>query len=1318
VPELNLVINGDCSGATTAIQNTRAATESMRGLSVMIPVQVGGSAGARNELGRVGAARDAAGGVVALGVDTSGLDAGRGALSDFRGEFQAANRDFASVGGVRSFGLSDDGSVRQLSGDVRALGSGLGATEGTFGRFASSATQSLGQADAGVALLDRSLGGVSAGLDGAAGGLDDLGAGAVSSFRNVRAEVKALADDLAGGGSGGGVSVASALDVVNKARTGVGAPRGPGASAGGVTGGGAGGSGGGSGGSGRGPTPPRGSGLGGAAGGGREGDGRGGLSGIGMPLLVATAVGGLADVVAAGAGVLSMAADIKAVPSLMAAANQATHEFNQGLSSTAKAATDAAPAIKALGPALREAGSAFGALGVQAMPAVLAAAPALIAGATTAMQALTPAVAPAVAGIANIGQAFLTGVASPASVNGIKALTAALADPRNEQGLANLTTSVTDGALGMTTVVAKAVTDVAGSLGSLLPASAGPEADAGLTGALSGGYVGAKMGGAKGGLVGALLGGAGSAVTTYEQAHGQDTTPTVLGEAGGAALGGLAGGAPGAFLGGVLGGAVGAVESMGDPGGRMLHTGMGALRAGGDYLGQLGAFTLQDVPRDAGSAMRGDWSGWQRDSAALGRSGNQVDRAWSRAITPGGADQPDTAPTAADLQRAAPHGYDQDPTTHALTPSAGPGGGGGVFAGGPGATQLRPTPPIPTPTPLPQGVGDADRIAAQIRGPVPPSSPGATGGFGQGAPSLPSAQMLQQLNAPTTQLSASMSQLGQNTAATAPPLSQVTQHATAAASSVTQLSQNSAAAMEPLKSIAPTASQGLASASKAISASSASLGQSVPAAMASGIDSNQGAACDAANQMGKSAVNCGAAALNAASPSKEFVELGVGIPQGLAIGVRSSAGEATGAVSSAMSAVVSSGAAGLAAASPSRAFTQLGQQMGRDAVNGVATGAATQSGNATQQLNNTLGGMTAANMPQQRQGTVQRQADQGQQDQQQTPAQREDAKIRAGLAGRGWSDSTQDTVAKQIEARGKNLDAASARGNAAQLDAMRRAGFRGLAPTGTGDGESPLSPLQQFGQKETDLHKSAQADALARLRGNPTSQQAAQEAQNRALGAGATNAPIPATARLLPQSIQQQAAQQGQQVGQNLTQGVQQGVNQGAPAAADAGGQMAQGVVNEVKKKAGTNSPSTITAQVGADVAAGLTGGLGAGLTDASSAIAPIASNSGLMVGYIYGRSVISGVDSVIKSADFQTAAVSGIGSQLAETALGQLGMLGPAGAGGSIYKTSAVTLGSVTPTVNVGSIVAQFGNQTISAISQQVFDVNMETLNNTIRLQ
>jgi hypothetical protein len=176
VPELNLVINGDCSGATTAIQNTRAATESMRGLSVMIPVQVGGSAGARNELGRVGAARDAAGGVVALGVDTSGLDAGRGALSDFRGEFQAANRDFASVGGVRSFGLSDDGSVRQLSGDVRALGSGLGATEGTFGRFASSATQSLGQADAGVALLDRSLGGVSAGLDGAAGGLDDLSA--------------------------------------------------------------------------------------------------------------------------------------------------------------------------------------------------------------------------------------------------------------------------------------------------------------------------------------------------------------------------------------------------------------------------------------------------------------------------------------------------------------------------------------------------------------------------------------------------------------------------------------------------------------------------------------------------------------------------------------------------------------------------------------------------------------------------------------------------------------------------------------------------------------------------------------------------------------------------------------------------------------------------------------------------------------------------------------------------------------------------------------------------------------------------------------
>jgi hypothetical protein len=46
------------------------------------------------------------------------------------------------------------------------------------------------------------------------------------------------------------------------------------------------------------------------------------------------------------------------------------------------------------------------------------------------------------------------------------------------------------------------------------------------------------------------------------------------------------------------------------------------------------------------------------------------------------------------------------------------------------------------------------------------------------------------------------------------------------------------------------------------------------------------------------------------------------------------------------------------------------------------------------------------------------------------------------------------------------------------------------------------------------------------------------------------------------------------------------------------------------------------------------------------------------MVGYVYGKNMVTGVLSVIKSDDFQTAAVSGVGYQLAETALGQFGML------------------------------------------------------------
>jgi hypothetical protein len=1305
VPELNLVINGDCSGATTAINSTRAATESMRGLSVMIPVTVAGGIAAVTALGRVGAARDAAGGTVALGVDTSALDAGRGALSDFRGEFQAASRDFASVGGVRSFGLQDDGSLRQLSGGVRALGSGLGATEGAFGRLGMNAAASLNEAGSGVALLDRSLGDVSAGLDGAAGGLDDLGAGAVGTFRDVRAEVQGLASDLAGGGSGGGVSVASALDVVNKVKTGVAAPRGPGASAGGVTGGGAGGSGGGSGGSGGGPTPPRGSGLGGGGGGaGREGDG---IRGLAMPALVGLAGGAVDEMIGAAAGLLSVNEAIKDTPGLARAASGAMADFNRGVRSTASSALgEGVPAFRALGQALGPLGQEVGRVGAQQMGAVLGGATQLAGSATTALKSLEPAIGPAITGAVNLGNAFLQGVADPAVSNAVKGLGESL----SSTGAASAVSDLTTGLLTTGGIAATVFSDVVGGAANVLnsvtggqvtPADVSPALTAGGLGA----WAGKGFGGVKGGLVGGVLAAGGEVAAQAEQAHGMDAavTPTILGEGLGAGLGGLLFGKPGALVGGAVGGGIGSTLSESAPTDTGWGRVMNAVGSGLNLTGSaIGDFANAPGKLTGGPTTRAEL-GRQMDQ--LGRQGFDFDQRLSQATglsvkaltgtpwNPEGDKAPAGATGAASGfptgQTAGAYGWTKDPNTDALSPSSTPGGGGGVFAGGPGATQLRPTPAIPTPSPLPQGTADADRIAAQIRGPVPPSSPGATGGFGQGAPTTASAQLLQQLNAPTTQLSASMSQLGQSTAATAPPLSQVTQHATAAASTVTQLSQNSAAAMAPLKSIAPTASAGIASASKAISASSASLGQSVPAAMASGIDSNQGAACDAANQMGKSAVNCGAAALNAASPSKEFVELGVGIPTGLAIGVDSATGTATSAVSSAMGSVVSAGAAGLSAASPSKAFTQFGAGMVQQAVQGAqgqmgAAQAQLNNGlgglqlktvmprNQGQELNNTLSNLTGANMPQQRQADLQRQAEQAQQDQdkQNSPEQLRADAFAKGLDRLGYSDATKARLEGRQVGHDKHADDLKTQRDASHLRALQQAG--------AGAQGSPFD--MRNNPNAGDAVKLRQQDAVTAARSGLTPGQVAQNRQNQALGAGNANAPIPATAQLLPPNLQAQAAQAGNQVGQ----GYQQGLQQGTPGAADAAGNMGGQAIDTLRKKSGTNSPSVFADQVGQDVGAGLVGGLGTAISSASAAIAPVASNSGLMVGYVYGRSVISGVDSVIKSADFQTAAVSGIGSQLAETALGQLGMLGPAGSGAAINKTSAVTLGSTTDSTPV----------------------------------
>jgi len=133
-----------------------------------------------------------------------------------------------------------------------------------------------------------------------------------------------------------------------------------------------------------------------------------------------------------------------------------------------------------------------------------------------------------------------------------------------------------------------------------------------------------------------------------------------------------------------------------------------------------------------------------------------------------------------------------------------------------------------------------------------------------------------------------------------------------------------------------------------------------------------------------------------------------------------------------------------------------------------------------------------------------------------------------------------------------------------------------------------------------------------------------------------------------------------------------------------------------------------------------LVGGFGAAVTTASNGVKSIASSNGLQVGLQWARSLVTGTDSVLKSADFQQISLPQIGSALAKTALGVAGMLGPAGSGAEVSTVPIVTMGTTatTPPTVHATIVAQFGTQTIQAISQKVVDVSMDSLAHEIANQ
>jgi hypothetical protein len=146
------------------------------------------------------------------------------------------------------------------------------------------------------------------------------------------------------------------------------------------------------------------------------------------------------------------------------------------------------------------------------------------------------------------------------------------------------------------------------------------------------------------------------------------------------------------------------------------------------------------------------------------------------------------------------------------------------------------------------------------------------------------------------------------------------------------------------------------------------------------------------------------------------------------------------------------------------------------------------------------------------------------------------------------------------------------------------------------------------------------------------------------------------------------------------------GVNNSAGEATDAVGSMASGMLSQV-------------------------GALGSGVQAASDGVTPIAESSGLMIGYVWGRSIQTGVDSVLKSADFSQASLAAVASDLAKTTLGQMGLLGIAGSGASISKgPNGGYVSMPAPAINA-TFQLMIDGKPVEVIAQRVVDSSFDQL-------
>lgn len=1283
---LHVQISGDCDGLIKATDRAESRLEDFAGNTYRASVGISGVPEAVGELGKVSAAAGGVPSSIPMAVDAGQVSEARGQLTGLGSDARQAGRDLDSAfGGSRALSFSGGGEIRQLTGDLsRAQESyqSLGQTaEGVMQRAdqeTKAFTTSQRAMNAEMQVGGRSTAVLSTGLD-SVGESAQLGSRTMNAFEQDMASASSQVDK----GTRSVQQHTGALQELQQAQSDVG---GGGGGLPPIDDGGGGGGGGGR--MGGGPKPPdeptgiMGNGVfkeGGAI--------DSGISKLGLPAIAGAAIGVVEALAPAALGMMAMNEVVKSTPALAYASGKAMAQLADGIREGSAGATAAGvPAFQALGQALKPLGEEVGHIGAANIGQVLGAETSLARGLTSTLKSLEPTISPAITAVESLGNAFLQGISNPEVAKGITATANALSTPQVAKAVSDITTGLAVGASYIAQGGVQAVTSLTGDgngatnvgsgwktqpFGQTVAQNSGgmykysPQDDAGIAGDVM-----------------PLPGGSNGIHLSQDNEFGR----------------------------------------IADAVGSTIHgVGVGARDFANGSMFRGGSFLPSSSSKSPWATQRWD-HGDQGGKSELQAANKDMENRWGAVFsgkdespsTPSGPQGSATPDELAAAQTAAPLGYDRGPGG-SLTASTSIGSGGGYYPGAPAGRTPADVPKVdPATGKLPPSPNDP---STSTRAPAPGSSggmltPQQVQSLSSSLPQLSSslsqtgssAQQLssglQQTPQATQHLSQGLQQVGQSAQQMSAPMQQASQHVQQATQSVSQLAAQAPAAVSAVQQVAPAASKALSEAAPIMQAGGSQLGEVATASVASGIIASTPQACDASAKMMSSTQNCAKAVAGISSPSKVFQGFGINLSEGLALGIQNSTPQAVAAVTSAMNQVVTAGQAGLQTASPSKTF----QTMGEQAMAQTAAGANSYGQGAAQRQPGALYGDEKAYADSQKQAEDRSKTDQ---------FANENASYQKYLDKMGYDKDTQDKLmqkkkdeeqkdANKPESERQKLNqAALDRTRINQMGAMEKVGIRGL----TDDPNNPnskLSPMGQYKALEKAKSDADKALGLDAVRHGETPDQVLNSRRNATLDAGPdTGGPGQGgfgdpSKGFGKTGVGQNSSgyEQGKGEGKDGAKGFKDGMDGGKGGAADAGGDAGQAAVDAAKRKTGVRSPSTVFYGIGGDLMTGLSNGvaaggssvtasigdvmsgaLGSGVTAASNGVMGIASNAGLAVGYQWARSMVSGVDSVLKTADYQQVSLPQVGTALAKTALGQLGLLGPAGSGGSIPNTVPITM-------------------------------------------